>query len=429
MIIEHIKIMIIKNIVILFLLVCSLFLFDKDKIKAEKINISIDKIMEVNDDNTFTNNLATQPRIVPFVLEDKLIFFKATIQGIKDTLNFVFDTGATACVLDSTVAAKNNIEPFTEHDSYGASGSATYKIASIGEFQVNHLKLNNVTAVLVNLSHLENGRSIDGIIGADFLFDYVTRIDYDKEELIFYNDISEVNTPYKSKLTFDFGIGNGFPIPHIPMRIKLKSGKEIAGKVLMDSGAALNFILNSNITKDNNLLESFNPKITTYSTSLTGEENEYESTLHSLSFNNEKYMDVPISIPLSSEGVISFPGLLGILGNGIMKRYNWIFDYNNFTAYYKPNKLKSVNFKYPCTDFGIKKEGQKMFFENVQNNSVEYKKGIEDGMEVKSVNGYGTEDFTVIKKLLQKESIKLEVEYLTMNGKEKKIIIETNRKI
>lgn len=367
--------------------------------------------------------------IVPFVLEDNLIFFKATIKGIKDTLNFVFDTGATACVLDSTIAANNNIEPFTEHNTSGATGSATYKIASIEAFQVDSLELNNVTTVLVNLSHLENGRSINGIIGADLLFKYITKIDYDKKELIFHNDLSAVNTLYKSKLTFDFGIGNGFPIPHIPMAIKLKSGKEIEGKVLMDSGAGSNFVLNSNITKDNNLLESFNPKITTYSTSLTGEENEYESTLHSLSFDNEKYMDVPISIPLSSEGVDAFPDLLGILGNGIMKRYNWILDYNNFTAYYEPNKLKDISFEYPCTDFRIKREGQKMFFENVQNNSVAYNKGIENGMEVKSVNGYGIENLTEIKELFRKESITLEIEYLTLNGKKKKIIIETKRKI
>lgn len=400
--------MIIKNIVILFLLVSPLLLFNKEKIKVEQ-----------------TNNVTIEPWIVPFVLEDNLIFFKASIKGIKDTLNFVFDTGASMCVLDSTIAAENKIEPFTENMATGASGSTDYKIASMEEFQVKGLKLSKLNTVLVNLSHLKHGLSIDGIIGRDFLFNYATKIDYDKKELIFYNEISEVKTIYKNKLTYNLDWG----IPQIPIGIKLKSGEEFEGNVLMDSGAGLNFMLNSNITRDNNLLESFNPKIHTSSTSLTGEDDEYESSLHSLSFNNEEHLDVPVHIPLSTAGVNATPGLLGILGNGIMKRYNWVFDYKNQTAYYESNTFKDEKFDYLCTDFFIKKEDQKLFFKNVQKNSVEYKKGIEDGMEIKSINGYGIEDYSEIKKLLKKEYIKLKIEYLTMNGKKKKIIIETKRKM
>jgi len=200
-------------------------------------------------------------------------------------------------------------------------------------------------------------------------------------------------------------------------------------KVLMDSGAGISFMLNSNITRENNLIESFNPKITYSSSSLTGEEVTYESSLHSLYFNNEKHLDVPVEIPLSTAGINTMPDLLGILGNGIMKRYNWIFDYNNLTAYYESNKYKDENFKYPCTDFYVNRKDQKMFFEDVQEKSVEFKSGIKDGMEIKSINGYGIDDFAKINKLLYKESIKLEIEYWTMDKKEKRIIIETRRKI
>lgn len=427
--------MIIKNIGILFLLICSFFIFDKEKINAEQTNISVDgEILNgAIDDNTYANKVSAKPRVVPFVVEENLIFFKATIKGIEDTLNFVFDSGAGGFVLDSTIAAKNKIEPFTETVTSGASGSANYKVASIEKFQVNGLELNDIMTVLVDLNHLghrlsegpSKGLSIDGIIGSDLLFNYVTKIDYDKKEFIFYNDISEVNTLYKSKLNLNLD----WRIPQIPIGIKLKSGEEFEGNVLMDSGSASNLTLNSNITSDNKLLESFNPKIKTYSTSLTGDEDEYLSTLHSLNFNKEEHFDVPVDIPLSSAGVNAMPGLLGILGNGILKRYNLIFDYKNLTAYYEPNKFIDEKFDYPCTEFYIKKEGQKLLFKNVQKNSVEHKNGIENGMEIKSVNGYGIEDFTKIKKFLYKESIKLEIEYLTRNGKKKTFVIETKRKI
>jgi len=427
--------MMIKKVVILFLLVCLFLNFYKEKVKVKQTNISVDGEISNSDvdDDTYTNNVAAKPRVVPFVVEENLIFFKATIRGIEDTLNFVFDSGAGGFVLDSTIAAKNKIEPFTETVTSGASGSANYKVASIEKFQVNGLELNDIMTVLVDLNHLghrlsegpSKGLSIDGIIGSDLLFNFVTKIDYDKKEFIFYNDISEVNTLYKSKLNLNLD----WRIPQIPIGIKLKSGEEFEGNVLMDSGSASNLTLNSNITSDNKLLESFNPKIKTYTASLTGEDDEYESSLHSLSFNKEDFLDVPINIPLSTAGVHGMPGLLGILGNEIMKRYNWVFDYENHTAYYESNTPKDKKFSYRCTDFYIKKEDQKLLFSYVQKNSVEYKNGIKDGMEIKSINGYGIEDYAEIRQLIHKENIKLEIEYLTMDDKKKMITIKTERKM
>lgn len=399
------------------------FLFDKE-FKFQEINMFNVQIKEQTEDK---NSKLIKPLRIPFSMEDNIILLKASIKGIDDTLNLVFDTGATTFVLDSIFASNNNIKPLSQQKGTGAGGSSSYSIANVEALQINDFELKNLTTVLVDLTHLDKISPIDGIIGNDFLNKYVGMIDYDRRELVFYNDINEIKKPYANKLNFDFE--NGIPIPQTLLSIKLKSGLEFSGKVFMDTGANPNFVLNSNITRDNNLLELFDPKVIASFQTLTGEDELFESSLLSLNFMQENHTDVPISIPLSKEGVNTFPNILGILGNGIMNRYNWIFDYSELTAYYEPNSLNNSKFEYPCTDFRINREGNKMLFESVQPNSELDKKGIEDGMEINSINGYGIEAYPKLKALLKKEGVKLKIKYFSKRGKLKKMRIKTERKI
>ena len=401
------------------------FLFDS---KGQFVEINMIEVHVQEHSNSEKIELA-EPLRIPFELKDDLIFIKVNIKGQSDTLNFVFDTGATSTVLDSTMAIKFGIKSLSTQSQTGATGSQVYHLSNIDTLKIGGLDLTNVECVLVNLEHLRGkGKGkIDGIIGYAMLRDYVTKIDYNNSELVFYNDIRESNEIYKNQLKFDFENG---PIPQINISMRLKTGERFTGKVFMDTGARPNFILNSNITKDNGLLEKFNPKIDRSTKSLTAISKEYVSTVDQLSLNEDFFSnDVPIIISLATEGVSSFPNLLGILGNGILKKRNWIFDYENQIAFYEKNQFTKKKFEYPCTNFSIQLENGMMSFIDVQPNSEEAQKGIQTDMEILSVNGYKMDDYDIIKKFLKTPNIKLEICYKNKLGKKKRIEIKTSRKI
>ena len=400
------------------------FLLDKlyRFLEIDMFEVSVQKTSENKEKTTLE-----EPLRIPFWMKENLVFFNARIKGIERQLTLLFDTGATSLVLDKTFASKNNITSKSVQEATGATGSSEYSFTEIEALHVNNFVLKNLSAVLVDLKHLTTKFSMDGIIGRDFLSRYVGKIDYDNNELVFYNDIDEIKAPFENTLSFDFE--NGVPIPQTSININLKSGEEFTGKVFMDTGASPNFILNSNITRDNHLLEVFNPKYVSATKGLTGEEKQYLSAIQSLHFLGKEHLDVPIFIPLSKEGVNTFPNLLGILGNGILNRYNWIFDYANMTAYYEPNRLKNNPFEYPNADFEIKREHQKMYFKNVQPNTKLAKKNIQDDMEIIAVNGSQIEDFDKIKALMKKEGVKLHITYVSQSGKQKKLKVKTKRKI
>ena len=367
-----------------------------------------------------------KPLRIPFSFENGIIFIHLKINGRSEPLNFVFDTGATTTVLDSAVAVKYGIKPLTQQNSTGATGNQAYDISTISDLKMGTLDISNISCVLVDLAHLKGKKKIDGIIGYTLLSDYVTKIDYNKNELVFYNTIKDCDEVYKKQIKFDFE--NEIPIPQIPIAIRLKTGVTFSGKVLMDTGAAPNFILNSNITRDNDLLEKFNPKIEVTSESLTGGAKEYESTLEQLSFDKETFSDAPIIISLATEGVNTFPNLLGILGNGILHKRNWIFDYENQIAYYEDNQFSTKEFEYPCTNFSIQQENGIISFATVQPKSREAKKGIQTGMEILSINGH-TDAYDEMKRLLKTPNIKLKIQYKNTLGAKKWIRIKTGRKI
>lgn len=361
-------------------------------------------------------------------MKGNLISIPVKINGDKEILNFIFDTGATSCVLDSQVAKKLNIEAISEQTSTGATGSSTYKLAEIKTLSIGGLHLSKLATVLVDLAHLsKNNDKIDGIIGYSLLKHFVCEIDYDNNKLYFYNSIDEIKNIYKNSLNIE--LKESLPIPQIKFSIKLKSGIDIHGKVLMDTGANPNFLINSNVVKQYNLVDRTDNKIQLGIKTLTGKGESYLCSIEGIRYGEHKEIDVPVLMTTDQAGVNAFPNLLGILGNGILHRNNWIFDYKNLKAYYKANKYSNLDFEYPCVNFDIIQKNEKMYFNQIQKKSLLTKKNINENTQIVEVNEFKIADYKKIKKLLLQDNIKLKIKYINKNGKMKKININTERKI
>lgn len=120
---------------------------------------------------------------IPFQLTgDNLIVVPAKLNGKPK--NFILDTGANAICLDLSTA--NEIESLT-----GANQSEDVLGEEIGEVNVVQLDSLNLSGIEVrdmyvtskDLSHLENGIHIDGIIGSFLINDYDLLFDYKNKTL------------------------------------------------------------------------------------------------------------------------------------------------------------------------------------------------------------------------------------------------------
>ncbi|MFA0960592.1 retropepsin-like aspartic protease [Roseivirga sp. BDSF3-8] len=370
-----------------------------------------------------------KPVVIPFTLVDGLIFIKVKLGQTKDPLNFVFDTGATTCVLDSLVARQYDMTEMGQQSGKGAHGSSTYSLTSLDTLLVNEISLSNVTTVLVDLDHLGGAYRIDGIIGHTLLSKYPVKIDYDRAQLTLYNDMAQVTRLYHRELTFSFK--DGIQIPKLPMTIRLASGQSYAGDVFMDTGAGPAFLLNSSYVKAHSLNKEFRERFFVGFRSLTKgpRSGDFKSTIPALQLGAHRLEEIPIIVTASEQGINALPNTLGIAGSGILHRFNWLLDYNGMKAYYEPNSYYDKPFLYPATNFTIRRKAGKMYLNNVQPGSEEAEQGLVNDLEVISVNGLGYEEYDQIEELIATDGITIELQYINSGGQKEVMKIRTGRKI
>ena len=102
-----------------------------------KYSISLTCLFLIFNINGNAGNLFTKDKVVPFELQGNYIILKAIVNNIKkDTVRFLFDTGATSGSIDSEFVSRHNIKLIN---------SSTFNIGATGKpIKVNCIKINSI---------------------------------------------------------------------------------------------------------------------------------------------------------------------------------------------------------------------------------------------------------------------------------------------
>jgi predicted aspartyl protease len=99
----------------------------------------------------------------------------------RGPFNFIFDTGASSSVITPSTAEAADIRPTGERPAaVGAGGRIKASLTKIKSLTLGSCSTRNLDVALMNLDHLEKpvGVRLGGIIGYNFLRNYVVTIDY-----------------------------------------------------------------------------------------------------------------------------------------------------------------------------------------------------------------------------------------------------------
>lgn len=191
-------------------------------------------------------HLNAQIAEIPFELKNGLILLDVNVNDNTEANTFIFDTGATSDLLDSTSADKLGLEANYKHDVSGAGGTKSYDIILNQKLKLqNKIEINNTNLVLTDLTKLKDRleRNFDGIIGYSLLKKYITKIDYENQKMLLYNKIENTDTTGYKAINFEFE--NGIPIPQFDISITLRNGETYTDKILFDNGAGLTLLINT----------------------------------------------------------------------------------------------------------------------------------------------------------------------------------------
>ena len=183
--------------------------------------------------------------------------------------------------------------------------------------------IEGVDIALEDLTRLKKslGKNFDGIIGNDIIKNYITKIDFEKKQIILYNSTDSVNTNNYKEFPFEFK--NNINIPQFPVTIELENGSKFSGDIFFDSGAGLSLLLNTPFINENNLLAKVGKTINSTTDNLSNKTKTAETLIKSLEIGDYKFENLSIGLSSDKLGVSSFDKYLGILGNEIINRFTY----------------------------------------------------------------------------------------------------------
>lgn len=368
---------------------------------------------------------------IPFELfRNKYVLFHAKMGVAKDSLTFFFDTGATTCLLDSTQAVKNNIQPNFQQEVEGAGGKTTYLFAKNQSLKLNpKTQLDSLDFVITDLSRLKKslGKNFDGIMGYALIKQYVTQINFDQKTISLYTNVHQLDTTNYSVLNFNFK--NGIPIPQFDVSITLKNGTTYTDTVFFDSGAGLSLLVNTPFAKKNNLIQNIGKFIPTSNNNLSKQSFQVDASIAKIKIGNYTFSDLPISIADDQTGVSSFEGYLGILGSEIINRFNLILDYAQHKIYLKPNHLFRTPFEFPMSGITLMEENSQIKVGKITTACEAYQKGMREGDTILKINDLENSNLEEYREILNQKNSKVRITFRNHKGERQTIKILLRRLI
>jgi hypothetical protein len=245
----------------------------------------------------------------------KLVYLPVQVNGSKP-LWFVFDTGAPFSIIDVAAAGKLNVKARSSGMIHGA-GRGEVPAGDAGEvrFTVGGLATRVTHAKLVDLSKVPVPAKIDGILGAEFLEQYVVRIDPTRHQIAFYDPNHFV---YR-------GEGRSMPLEltdsrlYVRVGLAARPGELVERRLRVDTG--------SEDSVDDDTVR--NSPTTTRTTLGNGLGASYEDV--------SGVYDTVIIGPYTFRQVWGPAGAASIVGMEMMRRFTLTFDTKHGLLYLDPN--------------------------------------------------------------------------------------------
>jgi hypothetical protein len=328
-------------------------------------------------DYVFENDAASTT--VPLEFFGKVPCVSVSIAN-SGPLSFLFDTGASISVLDSTVAAELGFETEGELGGTGAGGTGTATLALVPAMSVGEVTIGSAPVAVLDISAISDlaGKEIAGILGADFCRRFVIELDYENGSMTVYDpDAFEV------PIDADF-----VPITYIsgiPL-VKASVGP-YEGDFVLDTGNAGSLVFHKPYADEHNLLNEFDKKVKATAFGVGGFFTNYVVRADELQLGHYTLDDPIVEITTVEEGALAMKNVAGNIGAVVLSRFTLYIDYPNNRLGLIPNSDFGEPFAYNRSGFTVTKTEAGYVVKEVRGKSPAADIGLEPGDVIASVNG------------------------------------------
>ena len=275
-----------------------------------------------------------QPSVsVPFTLDDNRNFIEVKLNG-QGPFQIILDTGGgDGILITPSVARAIGVKVEGAHDLSGA-GAVTEQAgtALISEVQIGPIHLMNLHATVISLDKLTRAigfERMDGVIGQELFARLVTTIDFESGKIIFTRP--SAYSKLDGMVVIPLVIEDGAPY------IQAGIG-DVKGRFLVDTGDRSSLSFCGPFTEQFNLLDKIKPQVETMTGwGVGGPIPAKVGRVRRLDLGAISVQDVVTRFPTLKTGIFGSKDIAGLIGNGVLKKFQVTFDYSRAELLLTPN--------------------------------------------------------------------------------------------
>jgi len=336
---------------------------------------------------------------IPFELVNEHIFLRAQLNESRP-LWFMLDTGDKFTIVDLDLAKELHLR-LAGNLAVRGSGAQTTTGAFVKgtDFKVQGFAGFSEPVVLaVPLRGLSGrlGHDFDGIVGSEFIQNFVVEVDYPSRTLTLHN-----------RDTFSYlGVGRSIPVhltssghPVIEAAVEPKGMAEISGKFELDLGASGALELHSPFVAQYHLPGPNEPTVPDLGSAGTG--GETSGRLGRVAFfrlGRYRFEGPPVVFSGDTSGSAAESATQGNIGEEILSRFRLFVDYAHDRIIFEPAATFAKPFERAFSGLQMEAEGQgyRTFrIKKISPNSPASFAGLEQNDLLSSVNGTSTSRLTL----------------------------------
>lgn len=321
---------------------------------------------------------------IPFQYIANFILIKVELQGFP--LTFVFDTGANHTIIFekklTDYLGVNYEKPIMLKGSDISAEVVAYIARKVNLKTLNNNPVKRDILILednfLNLTEM-TGIRIDGIIGGSFFRNLIVEIDHKKNKLVLWHpERFDKKLKNYTKAPLEI-IGNK---PYLICKTTKPNNEEYELKLLLDSGAALSYLINTN--EKNIMTPPKNAAPGNLGKGIGGFISGYKGQMKSLTVGEYEFNNILTHFQELDENLDpeTYNNREGLIGNILLERFNIIIDYMNKKIYLKPIKNLKKEFRYNLSGMELISFGHKLqdfvVFEVIKGSPAE-EAGMQEG--------------------------------------------------
>ena len=330
---------------------------------------------------------------LPFEYASRHVWLKVSVNGAPPA-DFLFDTGASITVLDSTYAARLGIATVGHQQGVGAGAVGNASFATLRTLRVaapdsDGVEIADVKVAVLGLKGFLEPyfwRELAGVVGFDFIQRFVDRIDYDHHVLT----LEDPNDFHYA------GQGSAIPMTlagSTPV-VKLTLDGSIEGLYRIDVGSGSTVDLHTPFVTQHGLLEHDGPRLEITGGGFGGTFLSTVRRMAKLEIGPYGWTRPIVALSGAKGGAFTSEDYAGNIGNQILERFTCTLDYERRVLYLEPGARYAEPDEFPRSGLQLARYEKRVVAFAVLADSPAARAGVREEDEVVAIDGRPARDLT-----------------------------------